>query len=358
MSYPARSDLPAIDAIKALASQVIVLHHLALYGPLSETVASAFPSPMQMLREFGMLVVPAFLVIGGFLSARSLLPRLGDLNPRQLPKLAWSRYQRLARPYVVALLAAIVCAWLARLALPHPDTPAVPELLQLLSHLLLLQDVAGQEALSTGVWYVAIDFQLYLLFLVLVAATWPLRGLARLPHAQLVFGVSVWLALLSLFWFNRYDELDIWAPYFFGAYGLGIIAERLTAQHGRLVPLAILVAITASALLVEWRIRLLIAGITAVALVVSQHGHARPSLWDSPLIRYLGRISYSLFLIHYPVSLLVGAFVARLWPGNLVASSLGLFFTWASSMVAATLLHALVEQRRTIFRLPRPTFAR
>jgi hypothetical protein len=38
------SRFPIIDAFKAIASQLIVLHHLAAYGPISDAVQQIAPS--------------------------------------------------------------------------------------------------------------------------------------------------------------------------------------------------------------------------------------------------------------------------------------------------------------------------
>jgi len=35
--------MPLVDLIKAVAAQLIVLHHLAWYGPMSDTAASLSP---------------------------------------------------------------------------------------------------------------------------------------------------------------------------------------------------------------------------------------------------------------------------------------------------------------------------
>lgn len=43
----------------------------------------------------------------------------------------------------------------------HTSTPNPPKFFQLLVHIFLLQDLLNQEALSAGIWYVVIDFQLY-----------------------------------------------------------------------------------------------------------------------------------------------------------------------------------------------------
>jgi peptidoglycan/LPS O-acetylase OafA/YrhL len=342
MSHPVSSRLPAIDAVKAIAAQLIVLHHLALYGPMSETIHSAAPRLIGGLRDFALLAVPAFLVVGGFLAARTLLPRLAELRLRSFPELLWGRYLRLARPYVLSLIAAIACAWLAHKLAPHPDVPAVPVARQVVAHVLLLHDILGVDALSAGVWYVAIDFQLYALLLLLVAATWPLRRLARTEHARIVLAVCAILTVLSLFWFNRNREFDVWAPYFFGAYGLGILAEYMS-RRSIVAGMLLLLALTAAALFVDWRSRILVAGLTAMLLVWSNGGRNAPAWASSGAIDFLSRISYSLFLIHYPVSLLVGAIVTRWWPGSVVLNALGLLITWGTSIAAATLLHRWTE---------------
>ena len=62
--------MPLIDALKAIASQLIVLHHLAAYGPLTEAVQQVAQKPIDWLYDYARIAVQVFLVIGGFLAAR------------------------------------------------------------------------------------------------------------------------------------------------------------------------------------------------------------------------------------------------------------------------------------------------
>lgn len=346
MSTATPTRLPAIDAVKAIASQLIVVHHLAYYGPMTDAVYPSAGTAVRALRDYALMAVPAFLVVGGFLAARSLLPRLADFRLRALPALLWGRYLRLARPYAVALACAVACAWLARMLAPHPDIPGAPTPLQVVAHLLLLQDIAGIDALSAGVWYVAIDFQLYALLLMVVAAA----RLVSADPARLVLVACAVLAVLSLFWINRDPELEIWAPYFFGAYGLGILAERFAQRSERAVPLLLLCVLTAAALYVEWRGRVLVAGLTALVLVWSRGGRRAPAWAASGPVDFLSRISYSLFLVHYPVCMLIGAIVARLWPDNIAANAIGMMAAWLASIAAAALLQRATETPRQTVR--------
>lgn len=344
MSTATPARLPAIDAIKAIAAQLIVLHHLACYGPMTDIVYPSAEGLVRWFRDFALLAVPAFLVVGGFFAARSLLPRIAHFTVRNIPALLWGRYTRLMRPFVVALMCAIACAWMARAAMPHIDVPAAPTLPQVIAHLFLLQDILEVDALSAGVWYVAIDFQLFALLVLLVAATTPFRRANPVAPARPVLIACGVLIAISLAWINRNPDLDIWAPYFFGAYGLGILAERLTARPGRtLLAVGLIAGLTILALVIEWRSRILVAGLTAMLLILSRGGRIAPAWADSPVVAFLGRISYSLFLIHYPVCMVVGAMFARLWPASPAMNAIGMLVAWLTSIAAATLLHRWTE---------------
>ena len=72
-NFPGPS-LPMVDLGKAVASQFIVWHHLALYGPMSEVVGHLTGGLMVWLVSHARLAVQVFLVTGGFLAARALLP--------------------------------------------------------------------------------------------------------------------------------------------------------------------------------------------------------------------------------------------------------------------------------------------
>lgn len=342
MSSATPSRLPAIDAVKAFASQFIVLHHLAYYGPMTDTVYPAAGHVVRWLRDFALLGVPAFLVMGGFFAARALLPSLAQLRLRSVPGLLWKRYTRLMRPYVVALICAIACAALARALLPHEDIPAAPTVYQVLAHLFLLQDILEIDALSAGVWYIAIDFQLFALLMVLVIATTPLRRATPQDPAAPVLLACGFLIVMALTWINRNPELEMWAPYFFGAYGLGILADRMVTRP-RGLALGLVAGLTILALVIEWRSRVLVAGLTAALLILSRGGRLAPAWTGHPVVAFLGRISFSLFLIHYPVCMVVGSFVGRLWPTNVAMNVAGMLAAWLLSIGAAVLLYRWVE---------------
>lgn len=339
------SRLPGVDALKAVSAQLIVLHHLAFYGPMSDLAHPLAPALLDWLCQYARIAVQVFLVVGGFLAARSLAPS-GLLVVDNPLRALWRRYQKLVVPYAAALVIAMVGAAIARGLMTHDSIPAAPSLPQLLAHLLLLHDVLGYDALSAGVWYVAIDLQLFAL---LTLALWLPRTMpAAMRGASARVGTVAVLALasLSLYWFNRQPAWDDWAIYFFGAYGLGVLAYW-AAMPGRSAWLLLaLAALGALALWVDFRERIAVALAVALWLGLAQRGgwlSAWPRGAAASLAGYFGRISYSVFLVHFPICLVANAWFGTLGPREPLWQAGGMVGAWLASNLAGAWFHRHVE---------------
>lgn len=345
--------LPHVDLLKVVASQLIVLHHFALYGPMADLASPLMPEVMAWLADTARIAVQAFLVTGGYLAARSLAP-LGTMGQRTpLSARLADRYLRLAAPLAAALALAIVAAHTARQWIgDHPTVPAPATLSQWAWHLLLLQDVAGVEALSAGVWYVAIDFQLYALLLAWLGMT---VGAGRARSSAWRRGVMVWGLALGVAWsawsFNRDPALDRWAWYFLAAHGLGALAAWAPLGGcSRGAFLAALGAVLAS-LAAEFRDRLALAAAVAVGLWgwhwVRPRWAGAQTVVAQRLqggVAALSRHSYALFLVHFPVGLVVNAGFSAFLPGHAEVQMAGIVLAWVASMAASVVLYRAVEQ--------------
>jgi peptidoglycan/LPS O-acetylase OafA/YrhL len=334
---PATAD-PVIDWVKLVGSQLIVWHHLAFYGPMSDVVAPLAAAWFDALYDHGRLAVQAFLVAGGFLAARSLWQTLSPGAVASPPGFGAllatvaARYRRLALPLLAALVLAMLAGVLAR-RLDHPDAPPAPSGADVLAHVFLLQDIVGVDALSAGVWYVAVDFQLFTLFCVLVWAARRVGGHAS-RHVTLACGA---LTALSLLWWNRNPELDEWAQYFFGAYGLGIAAWIAVQRDQRMLGALGIALLVIAALWVQWRSRIAVAGVVAAALALLAW---RPAAAPHPRWVAAGAaISYEVFLVHYPVMLAVGSVVHWASPRSVPLHAAGLLASWVLSLLVGAALH-------------------
>lgn len=342
--HPAPSQFGLINLLKALAAQMIVLHHLAFYGPMSDHVRPLFPATIDWLSNSARIAVQVFLVIGGFLAAKSLSPSGMPGHPHPL-RAIWHRYAKLAPPFVVATLIAAGASSLASEWMTHDSISAPATLGQLAAHALLLHGVLGFESVSAGAWYVAIDFQLYALVVLLLWMGGLVAG-KRLPAWLMPVVVTAGIAV-SLLYFNLDAEWDNWAPYFFGSYGLGMMAwwasdpQRHPGAVAALLVMALLPAFIG--LDIEFRSRIALAAVVACVLYLFGRVKTASAGQAWPVVHELGKISYSVFLIHFPVCLLVNAAFTRFLPQEPVVQAFGMLTAWAASLAAGALFFRWVE---------------
>ena len=346
-----------IDAIKASGCLLIVLHHMAFYGPMSDVVATAWPAVLGWLYDHARLAVQFFLVCAGFLTAGSLA-RFDALTLSEVLKLAWQRYLRLVIPLLAALSFTVLVTEGVRPDFHHASLSGTPDWGQALAHMVLLQHVLDMEALSAGIWYVAIDFQLYVMTLLSLMVVKACRS-AQAVHSAWTLRWGLWLGLTcaSLWGWNLHPDLDDHGIYFFGSYGVGLLAweVRQRANVGmpgvdpqHWVAWALLLAIGAVAWWLEprWRIAtaLSVACLLMGAPAAWFSGEGIRASWWRQAVQWLSTVSYSVFLIHFGVSLVVSAGVSAVWPGVLWANTLGMLVSLLLSLAGGTVFYRLVER--------------
>lgn len=334
-----------IDCTKGLACAAIVWHHLAFYGPMADVVEPLLPALIEWLDQDARMAVQLFLVLAGYLAAASLAPAGLARHSQVLPQIA-RRFVRLVVPLAVALVLAVLISALVRPWFDHASMSGAPTLFQLLAHALLLQGIVGEESLSAGVWYVSIDFQLFALTALLFAAGRRWFGSEPGASARPTPGqaVVVLLAAASLWGFNRDADYDNWAVYFFGAYGLGMMAFWAVRAARPWAWSALMALLLGIALWLEWRTRIALAGATALALVAVMRSPRLYSMSGPARLQQLGQMSYSVFLVHFPVCLLVNAVVTWFWPDSLAINLVGLWAAFALSLATGQLLYQRVER--------------
>ncbi len=344
--------LPFVDLLRAMGSQAIVWHHLAFYGPLSDIAYPLAPLAIDLLYDYARMAVQIFFVLGGFMTAR-ITQRSKPLTWRATLRAVLQRYLRIGLPYIVTLVIAMLANSLAGRLMEHESISAPPTLAALGAHLLFLQSVLDHEAITAGIWYLAIDFQLFLLLLfVSVMATTLCRSLHLATSAFLAIKTTLWgIALASLFYINRNANLDDYALYFFGAYFGGVLVAWRNAKKLNRWELPLYLLATALAVGIEFRPRLLVAAATTCVLWFTSRTKLLERWPQGSLSSYLGRTSYSLFLIHFPVCLVVNAVVSSYNVGP-EGALLGMVTAWAMSMAAAHVFYRFVETPSLGLRLP------
>ena len=327
-----------IDVLKIFAAQLIVWHHISAYGLIAETLQLQWPALMAFVYDQARLAVQIFLVIAGYLAAQSLSHR----PMKHLLSVWGKRYARLTLPFIVALLWVMTTVALTRPFIHSDWLPESPQALQFLAHAFFLSELLDFPALSSGIWYVAIDFQLYALLALLVFFFRPLKFWHSAVAKRMLSVVVACLCLVSLFWFNRFEVWDDWAIYFFGSYGLGVLAAWAKRSVLDTAIFAFTFALGVVSLFVAFRSRICLALLTSLLLYGCAHIQAQWDHWQR-LTHRLANSSYALFLTHFGVIVLFNA----LWAiEHLTQPMLAVCFAvlaWLCSVAIGLLFHERVE---------------
>jgi peptidoglycan/LPS O-acetylase OafA/YrhL len=329
------SQLNFVVALRALAALIIVWHHFALYAPLANWAAPLLGGVLTWLETHARST-QVFFVLGGFVMARSLAERTWTL--RRLSALLSRRYCRLGLPYLAVIALVIPVYAFARSWVPDNVIGGSISFPQLLAHLFFLQDILGYEALSAGLWFVCINIQLYALFAFLL---WLRDGPAQSKLD--ILGLAGWmLSAFSLFYANLMPGWDVWAVYFFPYFFMGIIVCRATRPGAGQLEFWLYQAMFAVAMYLEWRWRLAVAMLVGWLLLSLQLNFA--TRWPAnAAVLWLGKISYSLFLVHFPALVFIAAIWTRHDWTSPEAASLGLFVAFALSLALAAAFHRWIE---------------
>lgn len=300
-----------LDALRGLFAVIVVLFHYALY----------FNTPLTYVvwLKSGYLMVDAFFVLSGFVMVHASAGRLQTLRdagafmirrffrlwPLHALVLLWLVSQELVKLYLQTGQGVVVV---------HPAFAEAFALDKLAASLVLVHSLGMFEGQVWNVpsWSISTEFYAYLVF-VLVA--W------RAGSARLIV-VAALVLLASLYWLLQLPEstMDVTTQggfarclcgFFAGVlayYGYAWVKQRSGLMMGVTwlqLPVVILLCtymtFAGSGPLGFWAPAVFFV---LVIVFASDQGRVASALQVAPL-RFLGRISYSIYLVHYPLILLV-----------------------------------------------------
>jgi peptidoglycan/LPS O-acetylase OafA/YrhL len=339
-----RSRLLLIDGLRGVAATAIAWHHFAQYWPLSSSAQPVLNNVLTWVHDYAR-VAQVFFVIGGFVMARSMSGR--RWTGGEVGRFLVYRYCRLGLPYLAVIGLAIGACAVGRGWLPDDLVGPPPTLPQVLAHAVFLQDILGYGSLSAGLWFVCINFQLGLIYALML---WMRDAVNRRGSAMsagwwcdVPLTAGILLSAASVFFFNLNDRWSIWWVYYFSEFFLGILAQ-LAIQNAKAKKLfGWYILLMAAGLAFHWRWRLATSLAVGLLLYFSESRGVRQ--WSkSGFISYLGRTSYSLFLIHFPVFIIVASVWIRLQLNSPSETLVGLGIAFVASLVAAAAFYRLVEE--------------
>jgi peptidoglycan/LPS O-acetylase OafA/YrhL len=331
-----------VDALRGLAALAVAGGHF-YSGLWTPRTGPLFPRPLHQVLTHGNVGVEIFFVISGFVMAYSL--RQARIGPRFFGLFLLRRSLRLDPPYWATIALAVVLAFAAGWLRSRP--PVLPTWPQVLLHLVYLQDLAGAGDIVEVFWTLCMEVQFYLAFALLLGLSQRLAGRGR-AHG-VVLGVFVPLTVLSLAvqfgfvpWPYKATMVKFWYLFQLGALACWAVQGTIRARWF-LGYVAALLALLA----VSFTVESLVGVLTGASLfLIGRLGRLHDTLGHRPL-QHLGRLSYSLYLVHPLVGVPFCFFVRERLVGaspSLAAGAVLFALAVGVSVAFAEVFHRLVER--------------
>jgi peptidoglycan/LPS O-acetylase OafA/YrhL len=314
---------PALTGLRFVLAAWVMLHHISGKGMLIESWANALPTAAASLVRGGYLAVQSFFILSGFVLAKTYANRSWSRD--DLRKYAAARIGRIYPVYLLSL--AVVAPFILQAMLAPTRTGAEKGSL-LLNYAFVLQGWTGSLGVgwNTPAWSLSCEFFFYLCFPAILIG---LRRAGRLAVVG-IFAASLVLPVLlahsSVPW--------TWKPiHHLSDFAAGVIAARLfdflrprAARRGHWLYLP---AIALGALLIVFPqimdgtygdLNTGLRPLNVAALIgFALTGGSLATALSGRVLEYLGKISYSMYILHIPILWWYGDWAVHHLPGLLGA---------------------------------------
>lgn len=325
---------PALDGIRAFAVLLVLLFHAGV-----------------PFMGSGYLGVDVFFVLSGFIITTLLMKEHAETGHINLPFFYLRRVCRLYPALLLLLLLVLIGFW-AVLGIPPTELKNYPAhagiALLYLTDVALLMDWMPKTSIIMHTWSIAIEEHYYII--------WPfvLLALCRSAKKKHLAKIMGGMFLLSLVWkaigcVYFKDSLYLRFDYRISGLILGGFVAAFIQGGGKLpdykIPLAVFFALFLLCLWtavprISWSFAL---GVTVTEIftalliyaVMSDHANAVVKFLGSSVPVYLGRISYGIYLYHYPIA--AYTIVGRDWTVTLPV-------TITLTLIVASLSYVVVER--------------
>lgn len=312
---PPRLHLKHVEGLRAVAALIVFVNH-AYAQVWGET-----RSPEGPLAAFsysliaGHLSVAVFIVVSGFCLALPVVANADQIRGGALTFFK-RRARRILPPYYAALALSLLLIWTV---IGEPtgtlwDVPIQVTTSSIVAHLLLLQDFFGTGSINYVFWSIAVEWQIYFLFPILVYG-WRRFG----PLPTIATALLAGYALRLGFDGTRIARAN---GHFIGLFALGMLAAYVSTstsatyvrlRQARFWPWLAAAAFGVVCWLtarrdVEFPTLDGVVGVFATAaLVVSSRdsGNLLARFFSLRPLVAIGTFSYSLYLIHAPLLQLI-----------------------------------------------------
>lgn len=373
-----RIRLAYLDGIRGLAALYVIFVH-SWYFSDSALQPTLLLLPMTKLLRYGIFAVVIFIVLSGYCLMLPIVRSDKGYFSGGLPGFFGRRIRRILPPYYAALLLCVLVGGIILcleqtinlswydVEINHLQGLFSPNFSvhDLLVYVLLIQNfVSDIHKINGPTWTVAVEWQIYFVFAILLIPIWRRLGLLSTVAIAIAVGLTLTYVMGS--------EVSAHAcPWFLGLFALGMAAAEINFSHKpsllRLktsLPWGVMAASFASlAFLTEWLRFGLLPGLAqwivhyCVALGTScfliyctnflTNDKKLPPILqflESRWVVALGVFSYSLYITHAPVVWLVHQLLLSQQLSTTMMTVKWFFYAVPLSLVVGYLFHRVFER--------------
>ena len=314
--------MSAIDGLRAIAALSVCVYHFS--NTIADGRPHLWPEPFQSIADHGWAGVQIFFVLSGFVIAHSV--RDQRITASFFGRFALRRSIRLDPPYWVVIALSIVALMLTGSAFPSAPT--------VVANMLYLDRLIGAPSLVKVGWTLALEIQFYLVFVLLIGVRQQVSRLGLLFVPLAIMSIGIYVKLIPLAWTGLF--IVHWSFFFLGALVSWVLDGKTSARW--------LLALVGLELATRDAGPIIAAGTALAIYAMGRRGVLETALSNRAL-QLVGRISYSLYLIHplvanRPLRRLVVAFETP--PTGLTALAL-LLVALAAGLLASAAFYVAVE---------------
>lgn len=348
---PRKPRLVFLDGLRGVAVLSVLICHFFVpeISTIAAALSAALPASVPPLLLHGDLGVEIFFVLSGFVISYTVLDQ--RVSPGFTGRFVARRALRLDPPYYVALIIMLtVTAMNCQTGLTgawHQSGGVGTAL----ANMFYLHDLLHYPTPLDISWSLCLEIQFYLTFILISASA---QRLARIRSPKNKDGITrretVWFLTLMLplmgfslaCWFpetNRFDFLGTWFRFALGVLTCWTFTRRISPRWFYLAMLC-----TGIPAILSNDVRGIAVVVTAGTIYYVAITRRLTTWLSGPAIQFLGKISYSLYLIHLAAGIFIVNLAWKYVPHTPTNALLLVPVGMASAIVGSMLIFTLFER--------------
>lgn len=330
------------DGLRAIAAMWVVLYHLA-EGHHIDVLMAKLPELLRVtLFDSGGLGVAVFFVLSGYVMAYTM--RRGQVDLNIAGNFLLRRLVRLSPPYYFAIIFSLAFLWLkirfsgAEISLPDVKT--------IVAHMLYATDFLGYQPINSVFWTLGVEVQFYIAFaLMLLFSDW-LTASFQMENAR--FFVAMIIGLVALAWPFQWISSPLWPGGFMAvwySFMVGVMVCWAAGRQGHFIQkfsYGYIGLILVSGILYQAIFPVTVA-FTAGLILYAEQKNLMGKWLNWRWIQNIGLISYSLYLLHNPITGATANVIRRVLPASIGTDMVIFVVSISACLIAAWLAFKLIE---------------